>query len=113
MKFSTLLLSLVMACLVTANVSAQKNTSPKSPFATIFGKMDTNHDGILTMQEFVAANSRIGAAKATALYKELAAMGGTVQKGRATGMTLQQFAKAYEAWKSTHSDKGNSQNGSN
>jgi hypothetical protein len=90
MKFATLLLSLVMACLVAANVSAQRNTSPKSPLAVFFEKMDTNHDGILTVQEFAAANSKLGAGK------ELATLGGTVQKGEATGMTFQQFAKAYK-----------------
>ena len=96
MKFATLLLSLVMACLVAANVSAQRNTSPKSPLAVFFEKMDTNHDGILTVQEFAAANSKLGAGKAVAVYKELATLGGTVQKGEATGMTFQQFAKAYK-----------------
>ena len=49
-----------------------------------FEKMDANHDGILTVQEFVAAHPKMGAAKASTIYKELASLGGTIKKGGVT-----------------------------
>ncbi len=85
---------------------AQRNTNNKNPLLGVFQKMDTNHDGILTVQEFVAANSQMGEAKATAFYKELASLGGIITKGSVTGMAFPQFAKGYVAWMQTHSSQG-------
>jgi hypothetical protein len=70
-----------------------------------FSAMDTNHDGILTQAEFVAAHSKMGADKAAKLYKNLATLGGTTTKNGATGMTSQQFTAAQKAMKAAHSKK--------
>jgi Ca2+-binding EF-hand superfamily protein len=106
MRLWTRLFILVLGCLVVANAFAQRNTTNKNPLLVVFQKMDANHDGILTVQEFVAANSQMGEAKATAVYKELVNLGGVVTKGNATGMAFPQFAKAYVAWVQARSNQG-------
>ena len=82
MRIWTILLSLVMACLVTANVPAQGNKSTKHPLRDRFESMDTNHDGILTVQEFVAAHPKMGEKKAAAFYAELANSGRHYHQGQ-------------------------------
>ena len=104
---------LVLGCLVAVNALAQRNTNNKNPLLDVFQRMDANHDGILTVQEFVAANSQMGETKAAAFYKELASLGGMVTKGSVTGMTFPQFAKAYVAWMQAHSNQGRKQQGTN
>ena len=90
-----MLFGLAVMCLVTANASAQQ--TKKHQFMDRFNAMDLNHDGILTMQEFVATNPQMGAEKAGAFYKKLASLGGVTTKDGVTGMTVQQFGNA---WKS-------------
>ena len=63
--------------------------------ASEFHKMDVNHDGILTMREFVAHHKRMGMPQAIAHYKELAARGGLTRRNGMMGMTLQQFKAAH------------------
>jgi Ca2+-binding EF-hand superfamily protein len=106
MRIWTILLSLVVACLITANAPAQGNKSTKHPLRERFETMDTNHDGILTVQEFVAAHPKVGAKKAAAFYAELATLGGTTTKGNVVGMTFPQFKKAHKAWKQAHPNQG-------
>jgi Ca2+-binding EF-hand superfamily protein len=106
----TILFSLVVGCLVAVNAFAQGNACKKHPLRDRFEKMDTNHDGILTVQEFVAAHPKMGEAKATTFYKELATLGGTTTaKSGVTGMTFPQFKKAHKAWKEAHSQQGQKQ----
>ena len=63
MKLWTMLFSLAVACLVAANAPAQgkfwRAPAKKHPLLERFEKMDTNHDGILTAQEFAAAHPRL------------------------------------------------------
>jgi Ca2+-binding EF-hand superfamily protein len=107
MRVWTLLLSLALALLVTTNVPAQEKKPPaqKHPVAERFAKMDTNHDGILTETEFVAARAKMGEAKAKKVYEEMCKLGGTTTKDKATGMTLEQFKKAFEEWRKSHPRK--------
>ncbi|MGO9446733.1 MAG: hypothetical protein ACLPXB_18450 [Thiobacillaceae bacterium] len=109
MRLWTTLFILVVGCLVAVNTFAQRNTANKNPLLGGFQKMDANHDGILTVQEFATANPQMGEAKAVAFYKELASLGGVVTKGSVTGMTFPQFAKAYVAWMQAHSNQGQKQ----
>ena len=111
MSLRTTLFILVVGCLVTANAFAQRNTTNKNPLLGVFQKLDANHDGILTVQEFVAANSQMGEAKATAVYKELVSLGGIVTKGSVTGMAFPQFVKACKAWSEAHPNQGQNQSG--
>ncbi len=104
MRLWTTLFSLVVACLVAVNASAQ--TPKKHPLLDRFNKMDANHDGILTVQEFVAAHPKMGEAKASTFYKELVSLSGTATKGGATGMTFPQFKKAHKAWREAHANQG-------
>ncbi len=106
MRLWTTLFGLVVACLVAVNAPAQGNTPKKHPLLDRFEKMDTNHDGILTVQEFVAAHPKIGEKKATAFYNELVTLSGTTTKGGVTGMTFPQFVKAVKAWKEAHQNQG-------
>ncbi len=111
MRIGMFLLSLVLASLMTVQASAQeKKDAPKKPsLSERFDKMDTNHDGILTEQEFVAfhkaAHEGKGEAKAGTFYKELASLGGTTTKDNITGMNLDQFKKAHKAWRENHPKK--------
>lgn len=113
MRVWTMLLSLVVACLVAVNAPAQGNAAKKHPLRDRFEKMDTNHDGILTVQEFVAAHPKMGEAKAVTFYKELATLGGTTTKGGVMGMTFPQFKKAHKAWKQAHPNPGQKPQGTN
>jgi hypothetical protein len=113
MKVWTMLLSLVVACLVAATAAAQGTVSKKLTLLERFEKMDANHDGILTAQEFAAAHPKLGAKKAVAFYNELAALGGTTTKGGVVGMNLPQFKKAHKLWKESHPKQGGPQPGTN
>ena len=95
MRVWTVLLSLALALLVATNVPAQEKKPPaqKHPVAERFAKMDTNHDGILTETEFVAARAKMGEAKAKKVYEEMCKLGGTTTKDKATGMTFDQFKR--------------------
>jgi hypothetical protein len=106
MKLGTVLFGLVVGCLVTANAFAQADTPKKHPLLERFEAMDANHDGILTIQEFVVAHPKIGEAKAAAFYKGLATLGGTTTKGNVIGMTFPQFRKAHKLWKEAHPKQG-------
>ena len=106
MKVWTMLFSLAVAYLAAVSAPAQGNTATKHPLRDRFEKMDANHDGILTVQEFVAAHPKIGAAKAGAFYNELATLGGTTTKGGVAGMTFPQFKKAHKAWREAHPNQG-------
>lgn len=115
MRFGTMILSLVVAGLVAVNAPAQeKKEPPKKPsLAERFAKMDTNNDGILTEQEFVAFHKAAhegkgkgnGEAKAGTFYKELATLGGTTTKDNVTGMNVDQFKKAHKQWRENHPKK--------
>jgi Ca2+-binding EF-hand superfamily protein len=100
----TMLLSLAVAYLVTAGLSAEaaKVIAKKQPLSKRFQKMDANHDGILTEAEFVTAHSKLDAAQAKNCYEALAALSGTTTKNGATGMTFPQFKKAALAWRQSH-----------
>jgi Ca2+-binding EF-hand superfamily protein len=108
MRVWTVLLTLVVACLVATNAPAQTKKDPakKHPVAERFAKMDANHDGILTQDEFVAAHTKMGDAKAKKAYEEISKVGGTTTKDGATGMTLEQFKKGIEEWRKSHPRKG-------
>ena len=80
MRFCTLLLSLAVACLVGIDADAQNTT--EHPLRDRFEKMDTNHDGILTLPEFVAGHPKMGAQKATQLYQQLVTLGGSTARAR-------------------------------
>jgi hypothetical protein len=54
-------------------------------------RMDTNNDGQVAKDEFVAAHKNWPEAKAKEIYKK---MGGAEEKG----LTLEQFQTAREAW---------------
>jgi hypothetical protein len=112
MKAWTMFLSLFVVCLVAANAPAQGTASKRLPLFERFEKMDTNHDGIVTAQEFAAAHPKLGA-KAIIFYNQLAALGGTTTKGGVVGMTLPQFKKALKAWKQAHPNQGGKQQGTN
>jgi hypothetical protein len=107
MRVWTILLSLVVACLVAANAPAQG--TKKHALRDRFEKMDTNHDGILTVQEFAAGHPKLDATKAAAVYKELVTLGGVTTKNGVTGMTFPQFKKAHKAWKAAHPNQGQKQ----
>ncbi len=106
MRLWTILVSLIVGCLVAGNSLAQQNPPKKHHWRDRFEKMDTNHDGILTVQEFVAAHPKIGPEKATKFYNDLAALGGTTTKDGATGMTLPQFRKGHIEWNKAHPHHG-------
>jgi hypothetical protein len=71
-------------------------THPHHSLEIAFHRMDGNHDGILTMREFVAAHQmKIGVAQAILRYQELAARGGMTRRNGVAGMTLHQFKAAH------------------
>ena len=113
MRLWTILVSLVVACPVAVNAFGQGNTTNKHPLLNRFHAMDTNHDGILTVQEFVAAHPKMGQAKAATFYNQLANLGGVTTKGGVTGMTFPQFRKAHQAWREAHPNQGQKQQGAN
>ena len=78
----------------------------------VFQKMDANHDGILTIQEF-RRQLADGRGESRRSLKELVSLGGIVAKGSATGMNFPQFAKAYVAWIQAHSNQGQKRQGTN
>lgn len=94
MRFWTALLSLLVASAVVASAPAQEKKEGKEgkrPHMTLkerFDKMDANHDGALSEEEFVAGHSRMGE-KAKDVFKK---MGGTAEKG----VTFEQYKKAME-----------------
>ena len=105
MRLWTMLLSLMMLCVLAVNAPAQEQCKKHHSLADRFAKMDTNHDGILTLQEFVAARTKAGPAKAEAFYNKLTLLGGTTTKGSVTGMTLEQFRKAHKLLREQHAEK--------
>jgi len=106
MRMWTMLLSLAVLCLVATNAPAcGKKHHSHSSQATSFSAMDTNHDGILTQAEFVAAHFNVGATKAAKFYNNLATLGGTTTRNGVTGMTVQQFKAAQKAKKQAYSKK--------
>jgi hypothetical protein len=107
MRIGTMLTGLILACLVAANAPAQGSKQPPTKKPSLqerFQKMDTNGDGILTQDEFVAARSKLGD-KAATVFQEMGKLGGTTTKDGAMGMTFQQFKKAHAEWKKTHPNK--------
>lgn len=104
MRVWTILLSLAVACLMAVNAPAQG--TKKHALRDRFEKMDTNHNGILTMQEFAAGHPKLDATKAATVYKELVTLGGATTKNGVTGMTFAQFKKAHKAWKAAHPKQG-------
>lgn len=100
MRICTLLLSLAVVSLVGIDASAQNAT--KHPLRDRFEKMDVNHDGILTLAEFVTGHPKMGAQKATQFYQQLVTLGGSTAKGSAAGMTFPQFRTAHKLWKQAH-----------
>ena len=81
-------------------------TAKKHPLWERFEQMDTNHDGIVTAQEFAAAHPKLGQAKAGTVFNELATLGGATTKGGVAGMTFPQFKKAHKAWREAHPNHG-------
>ncbi len=67
----------------------------KQSLESAFYKMDVNHDGVLTQDEYVAAHQKKGTTQAAAHYKKLAARGGTTTRNGVTGMTLRQYKAAH------------------
>ncbi len=106
MRVWTMLLSLIVACLMAVNLPAQESKPPakKHPLLDRFEKLDTNHDGILTAEEFAAAHQKHGD-KAKTVFQALEKLGGTTTKDGVTGMTFQEFKKAHLEWKKTHPGK--------
>ncbi len=93
MRFWTVLLSLLVAVAVVASVPAQekKGKEGKRPHVTLkerFDKMDANHDGALSEEEFVAGHPRMGD-KAKDVFKKL---GGTADKG----LSFEQYQKGMD-----------------
>jgi hypothetical protein len=98
-----MLLSLAVICLVATDAPACGNRHHShGSQGSSFNAMDTNHDGILTQAEFVAAHAGMGTYKAAKLYKNLASLGGATTKKGARGMTFQQFTAAQKAMRSAH-----------
>jgi Ca2+-binding EF-hand superfamily protein len=56
-----------------------------------FDRMDTNHDGVVSAKEFVAAHPKLGAERAEKIFKK---MGG----GTGKGLSFEQFKTAVEKW---------------
>ena len=79
MRVWTLLLSLIVLCLVSVNATAQEQHK-KHSLADRFAKMDANHDGILTLQEFVAGHPKLDKEKAEKFYNSLVGLGGSTTK---------------------------------
>lgn len=106
MRAWTMLLSLTVAFLVASTALAQgtEPTAKKHPLLERFQKMDANHDGILTAEEFAVAHPKLGD-KAKTAFEALEKLGGTTTKDGATGMTFQEFKKAHLEWKKTHPGK--------
>jgi len=106
MRTGTMLLSLAVICLVATDAPACGNRHHShGSQGSSFNAMDTNHDGILTQAEFVAAHSNVGATKAAKFYNNLATLGGTTTRNGVTGMTVQQFKTAQKAKKQAYSQK--------
>ena len=103
MRIWTMFLSLAMAALVTVNAPAGEKKHSEDSVKAYFEKQDANHDGILTLEEFVAFRPKMNADQATSFYKKLAAAGGTTTKDGVTGMTFDQFKKGIAASKPAHS----------
>ena len=94
-----------MVLLVTVNAPAGEKQHSEDSLKAYFEKQDANHDGILTLDEFVAFRAKMGTEKATAIYNKLASLGGTTTKGSVTGMTFEQFKKAVEGMKDSGGKK--------
>ena len=103
MRIWTMFLSLAAAVLVTAHAPAAEPKHSEDSLKDYFQKQDANHNGILTLEEFVAFRPKLGAEKATSFYKQLVAAGGTTTQNGVTGMTFDQFKKGIAAAKPTHS----------
>ncbi|MGA2799684.1 MAG: hypothetical protein ABSE63_19040 [Thermoguttaceae bacterium] len=102
MKAWTMILSLLAVCFVAGSAFAQKKEPPKKdPLLERFEKMDTNHDGIVSLKEFVAVNKEMGK-EAEKRFMELEKLGGSTEKKKEKGMTFEQFKKALEEWVKQH-----------
>lgn len=104
MRLCTMLTAVIVACLIAVNASAQVSKEPpikKHPLLERFQKMDTNHDGILTEEEFAAAHPK-HSDKAKTAFGEMEKLGGTTTRDGVTGMTFQEFKKAHAEWKKLH-----------
>jgi Ca2+-binding EF-hand superfamily protein len=89
----------------THSKMAPTQETKKGSLRDYFYKQDANHDGILTLDEFVAFRATMGTEKATSIYNKLASLGGATTKGSVTGMTFEQFKKAVEAMKGSEGKK--------
>jgi hypothetical protein len=88
---------LAVTAAVPANAPAYYQVSHSHhSLESAFHRMDVNHDGLLTMREFVAHHKKkMGVPGAIAHYKALAARGGITRRNGVTGMTLHQFKMAH------------------
>ena len=94
MKLCAPILCLMIAGLVAGGSFAQQAEPPKKPNMTLeerFNKMDANHDGILTEEEFFAFHKKMAKQVAKSVF---AKVGGTEDRP----LTVDQLDEAREAW---------------
>ena len=90
------------------NQCRRRHPAKKHPLAERFQKMDTNHDGLLTLAEFVAGHPKMGATKATAAYKELVTLGVDYHQERRDGNDLPAVQEGPQTLETKPSESGTS-----
>ncbi len=93
MRLATICVPLLGALSIAVGASADQPACVQSSALSLkqaFDAMDTNHDGIVSQQEFIAAHHQKALDKAQSVFDKIS--------GGAADLTLAQFTAARQAW---------------